>query len=98
MLRAMQICKFSFQNFDAFKLYIFFFFLRESLCDFFFFFLRLEISRESLVNREGINDRLPIKILCYVTKWEEFFFFSYFLGFAIFNLLFLKRNVLLETT
>lgn len=65
---------------------------------FFFFFLRLEISRESLVNREGINDRLPIKILCYVTKWEEFFFFSYFLGFAIFNLLFLKRNVLLETT
>lgn len=94
MLRAMQICKFSF---DAFKLYIFFFFARISV-RFFFFFLRLEISRESLVNREGINDRLPIKILCYVTKWEEFFFFSYFLGFAIFNLLFLKRNVLLETT
>lgn len=43
-----------------------------------FFFVRLEISRESLVNREGINDRLPIKILCYVTKWEEFFFFLIF--------------------
>lgn len=68
MLRTMQICKFLSK---ISKLFIYlFFFLRCSL--------RLELSRELSVNREGINDRLPIKM--------GVIFFFLFLGFCFFNL------------
>lgn len=72
-LKCFEQCKFvnfcpKFRSF----LFIYFFFLRCSL--------RLELSRELSVNREGINDRLPIKM--------GVIFFFLFLGFCFFNLFF----------
>lgn len=73
MFRTMQICKFLSKISTPSKLFIYLFiFLRCSL--------RLEVSRELSVNREEINDRLPIKM--------GVIFFFLFLGFCFFNLFF----------